>query len=124
MKPYRSERVSEVIKRGLSEVFNFHRDEFSGTLITVTGVRPSKDLKSASIWISVYGDHEKRLEILQLIQESSGRIRFNLASRVRLKYVPELHFKLDESLDKADRIDSLLRESGIKLNSPKNDQDE
>jgi len=122
MKPFRSKRVSEVIKRGLSEVFSANRSDFSDTLITVTEVRPSRDLKYAKVWVSVFGEREKRQEVLMTLQGMSGRIRFNLASRIRLKYVPELQFRIDETLDNVDRIDHLLKESGIELSSPKNDQ--
>ena len=109
-----------MIKRGLSEVFSYNRSDFEGTMLTVTEVRLSKDFKCAKVWVSIYGANERRSEVLKTLSEMSGRIRHSLAGRVRLKNVPELHFKIDESLDRAERIDVLLKNSGIeKPNSNK-----
>ena len=116
MKPYRLQQVGEQIKRGLSEIFNLNREEFGSYLLTITEVRLPRDLRTAKVWVSVYGESEKRLEAIRLLSRLSGRIRHLLAGRVNLKRVPELIFILDETLDTAERIDFLLKESGIQDN--------
>ncbi len=116
MKPYRLQQVGEQLKRGLSEIFSLNREEFGSYLLTVTEVRLPRDLKTARVWVSVYGEGEKRQEAIRLLSRLSGRIRHLLAGRVNLKRVPELIFILDETLDTAERIDFLLKESGIQDN--------
>ena len=116
MKPHRLLQVGEQLKRGLSEIFSLNREEFGSYLLTVTEVRLPRDLRSARVWVSVYGENEKRQEAIRLLSRLSGRIRHLLAGRVNLKRVPELNFILDETLDTAERIDFLLKKSGIQDN--------
>jgi len=114
MKSFRPDRVGGLIKRELAEIFRSKASEFGGGLLTVTEVRLPPDLRTATVWISVYGDDEHLQEILKRLQRISGHIRFLLAGRVHLRRVPELHFKLDKTLNTARRVESLLDKSGIR----------
>ena len=113
MKSYRPQRVGGQIKRELSEIFQLNRSEFGGYLLTVTEVRLPRDLRNARVWVSVYGSSDERSEAIKLLNRMSGRIRHLLIERIHIKRIPELTFKLDETLYTAERIDILLKESGM-----------
>jgi ribosome-binding factor A len=101
----------------LAEVFNIHRAEVGESLITVTEVRLSKDYEHASVWVSIYNAATDRQDVLRVLNRLSGRFRHLLSNRAKLRKVPELHFKIDETLDHAHRIDELLKQSGINFDA-------
>jgi ribosome-binding factor A len=106
----RQNKVSRLIQKDISEIFQlYHNEWFGGTMITVTVVRISKDLTSARIYISVFPSN-KAEEMIELLNFNSSKIRFELGNRIRhqLKKVPEIKFFLDDSLDYIDRINDLL----------------
>ncbi len=113
MKAYRPQRVGEQIKRELAELFRQLRGELGGYLLTVTEVRCSRDLRSAEVWISVFSDQKNRLEAIRMLSEKSGRMRHLLSNRIYLRRVPELIFRLDQTLDTAEKIDALLKKSDV-----------
>ena len=117
MNSYRVQRVGKEVKRGLSEIFQQNREEFGGYLLTVTEVRLPRDLRSAKVWVSVYGQVDQRREAINLLCNRSGKIRSLLAGKINLRRMPEIRFLLDETLDTAERIDRLLNDSGIRENS-------
>jgi len=113
MKAYRIPRVNEQIQRELAEILNADRELSGSRMATVTEVRVSKDLHYANVWVSVLGNQDDRRETLAVITGNQSRIRQILARRISLRYVPELRFTLDTTLDYAERIDSLLKASGM-----------
>ncbi len=113
MKSHRLQRVREQIKRELAEILRSLKMELGDYLITVTGVNMSRDLRNAEVWVSIYGEPGHRREAILRLRSSTGLVRHHLARRVTLRYIPELRFNLDETLDSAERIDGILRESGL-----------
>ncbi len=112
-KPFRQRRVAELLRRELASALNDALRGEGGPLVTVTEVRPSRDLTTAEVWVSILGDSGKRQLRLQQLQADAGRYRFEIAHRVELRKVPELRFKLDETLDYAERIEGLLKASNL-----------
>ena len=108
----RLRRVGELIKRELAIYLTTHARSFNSYLFTVTEVLPSRDLRSATVWVSIYGGDDKQVSGLELLKIKSKEIRFELANRIYLKRMPSLFFKLDDSLDRADRIDKTLMSTG------------
>jgi ribosome-binding factor A len=117
MKPNRAIRVGHLLKRELAELLCSPKFKRQNYFLTVTDVKLSRDLKYANVWISVFGEPRIRQQALANLEEDASRLRFLLADRVRLRYMPDLNFKLDESLDNVDRIDALLKQSGIRGNN-------
>lgn len=106
----RQQKVSQVILQDLAQIFQQEaKSKFGGAFITVTIVRVSPDLGNAKVFLSIMGSQQK--ETLALIEAQNKEIRKELARRVRhqLRKVPELHFKLDDSLDYYENIDQLLK---------------
>lgn len=117
----RTERVSSLVKELISEIIQqtFPMEEFG--LMTVTDVRMSPDLKIARVYISVFGDAEKKKKTLAVLEVEKKAIRSELGHNIRLKFTPTIAFYLDESLDHAMRIEDLLNK--IHKESPKPDEE-
>ena len=76
--------------------------------VTVTGVDMSPDLRYAKVYVSTMGDEKARRESLQALNHAAGWIRRELGQRIRMKFLPEIVFRTDTSLDYGERIDRLL----------------
>jgi ribosome-binding factor A len=113
----RTERVASLVKQLVSEIFqaNFRMEEYG--LMTVTEVRMTPDLKIAKVYVSIFGDEERKKKTLALLEVEKNFVRSELGHNLRLKFTPSLVFYLDESLDHAMRIESLLHQ--IHKDSPK-----
>jgi ribosome-binding factor A len=107
---HRPERLAEAVKKEISDLLlNELKDPRVG-FATITGVDVSNDLKYAKIHVSVLGNHEQRDNTMLALKKAQGFIRTELGRRIRLRQVPEISFKLDESLDHGVRIMELLDE--------------
>ena len=109
---FRIERVNEVIKEVLSElVLNEVKDPRLG-LVTIVGVRVTNDLSSAKVMFSVMGDEAQRAASLKILKGASNFMRRVLVRQLDVKIAPELHWVYDDSLDRAFRIEQVLKETG------------
>ena len=81
-------------------------------MITVVGVVPARDLRNATVWVSIYGNEDKRYICLGKLNDAAKTIRFELATAIYLKRMPALLFKLDDSINKAYHIDKTLVSAG------------
>ena len=79
-------------------------------LITVMEVRMTPDLKIAKVYVSIFGNPEVRTKTLKKLEEHRPEIRHSVGAHVRLKFTPEIHFYLDETMDRVDRINTLINE--------------
>lgn len=96
----RSEQIASMLQRSIQEVIDrgFHDPRISG-LITVTGVRLPEDMKTASVTVSVMPADRQELTMHGL-RSAAAHIRREVGELVAMRQVPQLHFKLDESLKK------------------------
>ncbi|MCG0275038.1 MAG: 30S ribosome-binding factor RbfA [Thermosediminibacteraceae bacterium] len=107
----RTDRVSVEIQKAVSEIINNElKDPRIQGLISITKVEVSKDLRHAKIFLSIYGDETTKQNVLEALHHAEGFIRKELANRVRLKFVPVLNFKLDESIEYSIHISKLLKD--------------
>ncbi len=115
MLPYkRSQRVSDLLRQEIADIIMRKVKDPRLGFVTVTGVDLSDDLKIARVFISCLKDDE-RDATLEILNSAKGFIRGEVAKRVRIKVLPSLEFRVDESVGYGDKIDRLLRE--IKGNS-------
>ncbi|GFN31849.1 30S ribosome-binding factor RbfA [Paenibacillus xylaniclasticus] len=103
-------RVSEQIKKELSQIIQTELKEPRIGFITVTGVEVSNDLSQAKVFLSVLGSEEQKEETLKAIARGTGFIRSELGKRMRLRHTPELIFKFDSSIEYGSRIEALLEQ--------------
>ncbi|MGB4393589.1 MAG: 30S ribosome-binding factor RbfA [Tepidanaerobacteraceae bacterium] len=107
----RNERIAEEIKKAASLIINNElKDPRIDGLVSVTRVDVTRDLRHATIFISFYGDNAKKNTTFDVIQKAKGFIRYELANQLRIKYMPEISIKLDESIEYGFRIDKLLKD--------------
>jgi ribosome-binding factor A len=109
-----SKRVSQVgdeIQRILGEVIQYELKDPRVGFATVVGVDVSGDLQHAQVRISVMGDEEQRRASMQGLERAKGFMRRRIAQELRhLRTTPELHLRLDTSLDYSMHIDEVLRQ--------------
>jgi len=109
-KGIRTRRVAELIRDELGRLLLAEfRDADSG-LLTVTRVEVTPDLLSARVYLSIYGGRDPQ-GLFERIERSRGALRHALASRLKLKYNPQLFFALDPGPEHQDRIDRILEET-------------
>ncbi|MEQ1890659.1 MAG: 30S ribosome-binding factor RbfA [Alphaproteobacteria bacterium] len=106
-------RVGEEIRHRLSEILM--RDEvrdpdLAGHSITVTQVQISPDMKQALVYARpLAGDPVMSKKVIAALNRTAGFLRGRLGREITIRHTPELRFALDESFDKADALDKLLR---------------
>jgi ribosome-binding factor A len=105
----RADRVGEAIR---AEVATFLREGAKDPrlvgMVTITAVEVPRDLRHARIFISILGTDSERAATLDALESMKGHLRTLLARTMKLRVAPELSFKLDESVARAARIESLL----------------
>lgn len=86
------------------------QDETIRLQVTVTEVQTTKDLRQAKVFVSIRGDEKGQQACLDNLKSMAKHLRFLLGQRIRLKYLPELLFRLDDTQDKAERIERILHD--------------
>ncbi len=105
------ERVNTLMQREISELIQRElRDPRLDEFVSVTEVAVSPDLRYAKVFVSSIGGQQKESQILGALNSASGFLRSELAKKVRLRRMPELHFYWDNSIEKGDRILRLIDE--------------
>ncbi len=105
----RIQRVADEIKKLIGIII---QQELSGTsigLATVIDVKLSKDLKYAKVYVSIMGDEKAQEKGIELLKNKTGFIKRELGKKLYIRYMPDLQFCLDNSLDYAMRIDDLIK---------------
>lgn len=104
----RAERVASLIKEEMSAIFLHRLHDPRLSMVTITSVKVSPDLKYAKLYLSVY-DKEKRDEVIEKIYEIKGLIRSELAKRINLRVVPDLDFFIDDTMDYVEKMEGLFK---------------
>ncbi len=104
----RTERVQKVARQVLGEAIQSLKDPRVG-FVTVTSVRVSPDLRHARVLVSVLGDEEARKASLAGLHSAKPVLRAEMGRQMRMKYLPDLVFELDDGAAEAERIETLLR---------------
>lgn len=109
MIPDRIARVGELLKREISNIIQQELQDPRIGFVTVTKVTVTRDLKQANIWISVFKDGiEAKQASLKAITHARNRIQNCLAHRVKLRYLPQLQFRLDAAIEYNAHIDEII----------------
>lgn len=108
--PYRVERLAEAIKKELSDLLHQEIKDPRIGFTTITDVEVSADLRHAKIYVSVYGSEEEQRSTMEALRRAQGFIRTELGRRIQLRHVPEISFKLDDSIRRGARVIELLEE--------------
>jgi ribosome-binding factor A len=107
---FRPRRLAEEIKREVTSMLQAElKDPRICRLSSITDVEVSRDLRYAKLFVSVYGSEEEQSQTLTGLQSAGGFIRSELGKRIRLRFLPELTFCLDQSIGRGVRLANLIR---------------
>ncbi len=104
----RAERIAELVRQEISDVLKKKINDPRIGFTSITHVDVTDDLKHASIYVSVYGNQEKKDSTMAGLSSAKGFIRSAIAPRFDLKFFPELAFKLDNSIEHASKVFAII----------------
>jgi ribosome-binding factor A len=107
---YRQEKLGELIAAELSSLLRTRVKDPRVGFASITHVEVSGDLRHAKIFVSVMGSPEEREATMRGLKNATGFLRRELAGRITLRYMPELVFKLDRSIEEGARILELIQQ--------------
>jgi ribosome-binding factor A len=122
MRNYRREdQLSGAITRELSDLIRTRMKDPRIGFASITGVELSHDLRYAKVFVSVMGSPEEQRETMRGLDSANGFLRRELAQRLTIRHVPEISFRLDESIARGARVLDLLKqvenESAVPVNA-------
>jgi ribosome-binding factor A len=109
----RSEKVAEAIHELISELLVKGLKDPRIGFVTITGVKVTDDLHQATVYFTVIGSDEEKAATGQGLSSARGFIRKEMGKSLHMRYVPELFFRYDESVEYGSRIETLLKEIGV-----------
>lgn len=110
MATIRQERVSELLFQELSIIISNDLEDPRLSLLTVTNLDVSRDLRTVKVYVSHSDESVSRRSVLVGLKNASAYMRRQIAERCGLRVVPELIFYYDDSPERAARVDDLLRQ--------------
>ena len=105
----RTDRVSALIQRELSDIIQRELKDPRVGFCTISQVQVSTDLRYADVKVSVVGDKQQKRKSITGLKSAAGFLRREVVQRIGLRHAPELRFELDDSVDQLMRIDRLLK---------------
>lgn len=108
MSKIRQQRTAEQLRVVLSELFLRELSDPRLHGITVTELKIDRELEHADIYVSALGDESREPDVMAALGSAEGFLRRELASRIRLRKVPQLHFHWDPSLAHMQEVESIL----------------
>ena len=107
----RTERLNSLLREVISDVIHkeVHNPDLS-EFTTVTRVEITKDLRHAKVYVSIMGPPEEQEKSLNALKSAAGFIGVTASKQVVMRFFPELRFLLDDSAEKAQHIEKLIRE--------------
>lgn len=103
----RTEKVQKLARQVLGELIHDLKDPRIG-FATITVVRITPDLRHARVWVSVMGSEEEQKTTMEGLESAKPYLRRELGREMRLRYLPELIFELDQQVQEAVRVEELL----------------
>ena len=107
---HRTDRVSAQLRRELGALVHDAVREHGLPSISVSDVEVTRDMAHAKVFVTALQE-ERSAEAVKALKELAPDIRYKLARAVKMRHVPELHFHYDDSFDRGERIENLLREN-------------
>lgn len=103
-------RVAELVKRevGLMLLNGIKDDRVGSGMVSVTDVDVSGDLQHVKVFVSIYGDAEAKAETMAGLKSATGYVRSELGQRIRLRRTPEVVFVEDQSIERGNKVLSLI----------------
>ena len=111
MKVSRTSRLNGEYQKEISEIIRLQKDRMPGIkgLVSVTEVDVAPDLKTAIVYVSIYGAGEGTKKVFETLQQNAGFIRHELSQVMRMRTVPSLTFRTDGSMVYGAKMDELFK---------------
>ncbi len=106
--PARSLRVAEQIQRELADLLRTELKDPRVAMITLTGVEVTADYAHAKVFYTLMGSAEQRAETDEGLKQASGFLRSQLARRMKIHSIPQLHFIYDASVERGFALSQLI----------------
>ena len=106
----RTERVDELLRQEIGALLSKEIADPRIGFVTITEVETAPDLRHAKVWVSVIGGQAESKETVRALQQAMPFVRHELGRRLRIKRIPELHVRLDDTAERGTRVLHLLNE--------------
>jgi ribosome-binding factor A len=111
--PHRQEKLAEQIAIEISDLLRTRLKDPRVGFASITHVEVSGDLRHARIYVSVMGEPEEKKSTIEALHHATGFLRRELAERLTVRFMPEIVFKLDNSIEQGAHILGLIRQLEI-----------
>jgi ribosome-binding factor A len=108
----RMDRISAQLRRDIGELVHEAVREHGIASVSVSDVEVTRDLAHAKIFVTAL-DPETSAQAVKDLKELAKEFRYQLGKRMKIRSLPELHFVYDDSVDRGERIENLLRSPGV-----------
>ncbi len=106
----RREQVGKLIQREISSMLGKEiNDPRLANLVSITEVSVSSDLRYAKVFVSVLGDEQIKTETIRGFEAATAFLRRGLGSRMKMRFVPELSFHCDDSIERGMRLLEVIK---------------
>ncbi len=106
----RTARVADTIREEISQIVGYELEDPRLSMVTVTDVRLSENLRDARVFVTISGDEAEHRAALNALRKAAPYVRKQLGLSLNLPRTPEIHFVRDMVEEKGERVDELLRE--------------
>jgi ribosome-binding factor A len=106
----RTDRIDQLLRQEIGEILSREIQDPRIGFVTITDVETAPDLSTARVWVSVIGQPDEREQTLRALQRAMPFVRHELGSRVRLRRIPELQLRVDDTAQRGTRVLQLLAE--------------
>ncbi len=121
MDQHRADRVSETVREELAEIISFELSDPRLAVVDVNVVQVAPDLKHAHVLVALTGDEREQKAAMAALDHARHYLRHELARRLNLRKIPELHFEPGPGPAVAERVELLLKRAK-KLRRPTENQ--
>ncbi len=104
----RPERVADILRDEISQIVGYELEDPRITMVTVTDVRLSENLKTARVYVTVAGNEEEHELALAALRKAAPYVRKQVGISLNLPRTPEIHFVRDRVEEEGERVDKLL----------------
>jgi len=104
----RSERVADILREEIAQIVGYEMEDPRLTMVTVTDVRLSDNLRDARVYVTIAGDEKEHQAALSALRHAAPYVRKQLGLSLNLPRTPEIHFVRDLIEEQGERVDHLL----------------
>jgi ribosome-binding factor A len=106
----RTDRIDELLRQEIGAILTRDVQDPRIGFVTITDVETAPDLSTARVWVSVIGQPDERARTMRALERAMPFVRHELGSRIRLRRIPELHVRPDDTAQRGTRVLRLLAE--------------